>query len=76
MVMLFFYVWEDARNKVHLKILKKILLEMQKIKEIITLQKVPWEEQSLAVKDGCALGEEVQEGLSEVVTSLHSLERR
>ena len=76
MVMLFFYVWEDARNKVHLKILKKILLEMQKIKEIITLQKVPWEEQSLAVKDGCALGEEVQEGLSEEVTSLHSLERR
>ena len=76
MVMLFFYVWEDARNKVHLKIKKKILLEMQKIKEIITLQKVPWEEQSLAVKDGCALGEEVQEGLSEVVTSLHSLERR
>ena len=49
---------------------------MQKIKEIITLQKVPWEEQSLAVKVGCALGEEVQEGLSEVVTSLHSLERR
>ena len=33
----------------------KIILEMQKKKnKEITLQTVPWEEQSLAVKDGCA----------------------
>ena len=34
MVMLFFYVWEDARNKVHLKIKKKkFFLKCKKLKK-------------------------------------------